>query len=229
MPRVLEIVPLFDGVGASCPVTVTANGVMVGVFDLMDASKRAMLLRGNQVKRDANGKITIAITRPEGCAGTLSFDALSLAGSWQIGAIDSSADDMTTQAEGVSSVVIAGDPDYKHAQRGLTTTYNTLTIPFNVPKSSAGQCAYRYEAFICSVKSGNTHPMHLEFNGETVWSNANATKGKVRVDIPAEDIKCGLNELKWVYETTTASNWMAFDYHRMKMLAPPKGTTLTLR
>ena len=229
LPRVLEIVPLFDGVGAVCPVTVTANGVMAGEFDLMDEGQRAILLRGNQVKRDANGKITIAITRPEGCAGTLSFDALSMGGSWQIGAIDGSSEDMTMQAEGVPSVAIAGDPNYKHAQRGLTTTYNTLTIPFDVPRSSEGQCAYRYEAFIVSVKSGATHPVHIELNGETIWSSANATKGKVRVDIPAESIKAGLNELKWVYDTTTASNWLSFDYHRMKMLPPPLGTVLILR
>ena len=229
LPRVLEIVPLFDGVGASCPVTVTANGAEVGTFDLMDASKRAIPLRRDPVRRDANGNLTIAITRPEGCAGTLSFDALSLAGSWQIGKIDGTSGDMTQQAQGVPSVVIAGDPDYKHAQRGLTTTYNTLKILFDVPKSSAGQCAYRYEAVIHSVKSGNTHPVHIEFNGETVWSSANVTKGNVRVEIPGENIKPGLNELKWVYETTTADNWMSFDYHRLKMLTPPIGTLMLIR
>ena len=228
MPRVLEIVPLFDGVGASCPVTVTANGAMIGEFDLMDESKRAIPLRAGQVRRDANGKLTIAITRPEGCEGTLSFDALSLAGSWQIGTIDGTSGDMTQQGQGVSSVVIAGDPNYKHAQRAVTTTYNTLTIPFDVPKSSAGQCAYRYETSIDSVKSGNTHPIHLELNGETVWSSANAATGKVRVEIPAEDIKAGLNELKWVYDTTTASNWLTFDYHRMKMVVPT-GTVFIIR
>lgn len=228
LSRVLEIVPLFNGVGASCPVAVAINGVDVGEFDLMDEGKRAISIPGNLVKRDANGKITIAITRPEGCAGTLSFDALSLAGSWQIGTIDSTSDEMTQQAQGVSSVVMAGDPDYKHAQRGLTTTYNTLTIPFNVPKSSAGQCAYRYEAFINSVKSDNTHPVHIEFNGKTVWSSENVVKGKVRVDIPAENVKSGLNELKWLYETTASGNWIAFDYHRMTMLVP-SGVTLIIR
>ena len=78
------------------------------------------------------------------------------------------------------------------------------------------------------LKSGNTHPMHLEFNGETVWSSANATKGKVRVDIPAESIKSGLNELKWVYDTTMANNWISFDYHMLKM-AVPTGMIVILR
>ena len=229
LPRVLEIVPLFDGVGATCPVTVAVNGVTVDTVDLMDASKRAIPIRRDQVKRDANGKITIAITRPEGCAGTLSFDALSFAGSWQIGTNNGASSDMTQQAQGVSSVVIAGDPDYKHAQRAVTTTYNTLTIPFDVPKSSAGQCAYRYETFMNDLKSGNTHPMHLEFNGETVWSSANATKGMVRVDIPAESIKSGLNELKWVYDTTTANNWISFDYHMLKMRPPSLGLSVIIK
>ena len=55
LPRVLEIVPLFDGVGASCPVTVTANGKEVGTFDLMNERKRAIPLRASLVTRDANG------------------------------------------------------------------------------------------------------------------------------------------------------------------------------
>ena len=220
LPRVLEIVPLFDGVGASCPVTVTANGIDVGTFDLVDEAQRAVVLRGGHARNGASGKLTIAIVRPEGCEGTLSFDSLSLAGSWQIGADNDTSTDMTQQAQGVTSVFIAGDPIYKHAQRGLTTTYNTLVIPFDVPKSSVGQCAYRYEADFHDIKSGNTHPLHLEFNGATVWSSENATSGKVVVELAAESIRSGLNELKWVYDTTTANNWMTFDYHMMKMLVP---------
>jgi hypothetical protein len=228
LPRVLEIVPLFDGVGASCPVTVAVNGAMVGEFDLMDESKRAIVLRGSQVQRDANGKITIAITRPENCTGTLSFDALSLGGSWQIGNKDNSDSEMTQQGQGVPSVFIAGDTVYKHAQRALTTTYNTLTIPFDVPKASAGQCAYRYETSFWNLKAGNTHPVHLEFNGETVWSSADA-RGDVRIVIPAESIRPGLNELKWCYDTPTANNWACFDYHKLKMVPTPLGTTISIR
>ena len=229
LPRVLEIVPLFDGVGASCPVTVAANGVDVGTFDLVDEAQRAIVLRRGHLLNGTNGRLTIAITRPEGCAGTLSFDALSMAGSWQIGADNDTSTDMTQQAQGITSVFIAGDPIYKHAQRGLTTTYNTLVIPFDVPKSSVGQCAYRYEADLHDFKSGNTHPLHLEFNGATVWSSENATSGKVVVELAAESIRPGLNELKWVYDTTTANNWMTFDYHRMKMVPPPIGITIMVR
>ena len=229
LPRVLEVVPLFDGVGETCPVKITANGIDVGTFDLMDKAKCAIVLRGGHSRNGANGRLTIAIARPEGCVGTLSFDALSLAGSWQIGADNNTSTDMTQQAQGISSVFIAGDPIAKHAQRGLTTTYNTLTIPFDVPKASAGQCAYRYEADLHDFKSGNTHPLHLEFNGETVWASEDATKGKVTVDLAAESVRPGLNELKWVYGTAMANNWMTFDYHRMKMVPPPLSTTLIFR
>ena len=220
LPRVLEIVPLFDGVGASCPVTVTANGIDVGTFDLVDEAQRAIVLRRGHLLNGTNGRLTIAITRPEGCAGTLSFDALSMAGSWQIGEDNNTSTDMTQEALGVTSVFIAGDPVGKHAQSRLTSTYSTLTIPFDVPAASAGQFAYRYEADLHDFKAGNTHPLHLEFNGATVWSSEDATKGKVAVVLAAESVRPGLNELKWVYDTTTANNWMTFDYHMMKMLAP---------
>ena len=201
----------------------------MGTFDLVDEAQRVVVLRGGHARNGASGKLTIAIVRPEGCEGTLSFDSLSLAGSWQIGADNDTSTDMTQQAQGVTSVFIAGDPIYKHAQRGLTTTYNTLVIPFDVPKSSVGQCAYRYEADFHDIKSGNTHPLHLEFNGATVWSSENATSGKVVVELAAESIRSGLNELKWVYDTTTANNWMTFDFHRMKIVPPPLGMAIMLR
>lgn len=227
LPRVLEIVPLFDGVGASCPVTVTANGVVVGEFDLMDASKRAIVLRGSQTRRGANGKIMIAITRPEGCVGTLSFDALSMGGSWQVATENGTSTDMTNLGLGVGSVYIAGDPVVTHAPSCMTTGSKELTIPFDVPKSSAGQCAYRYDTAITLVQS-STPGIWFELNGNTIWSSASAAKGRIRVEIPAESILPGLNELKWRYDTAKSAN-IYFDYHKLKMIPPPIGTMLIIR
>ena len=227
LPRVLEIVPLFNGVGASCPVTVTANGAEVGTFDLMDASKRAIPIRAVQARRDANGNLTIAITRPAGCVGTLSFDALSMGGSWQVATENGTSKDMTSFGQGVGSVYIAGDPVAKHAPSCMTTSSKKLTIPFDVPKSSAGQCAYRYDTAITWIDTG-TPGIWLELNGQTIWSSATVTTGKIHVEIPAESILPGLNELKWCYDTTKSTN-IFFDYHKMKMLVPPIGTIMLVR
>ena len=193
----------------------------------MSERERAIPIRRDSVTRDANGKITIAITRPEACTGTLSFDALSMGGSWQVATENGTSTDMTSSGQGVGSVYIAGDPVVTHAPSCMTTGSKELTIPFNVPKSSAGQCAYRYDTAITLVQT-STPGIWLELNGETIWSSASAAIGKIRVEILAESILPGLNELKWRYDTDKSAN-IFFDYHKLKMIPPPVGSVLMVK
>ena len=230
LPRMLEILPLFDGVGATCPVTVTAGGATVGTFDLMKADERTILIRRDYIKRNANGNLVITVTRPEGCAGTLSFDALSLSGSWQVGADNGTSTDMGAEGNTTPKVYVMGDSDYKHAELGITTTSPHLSLLFDVSTSSAGKTAYRYQTKVTYLGGKNTYPMHIELNGDTIWSANNLTTGQIiKFDIPAEDIKPGLNELKLHLDANTSGNTVCFDYHKMKMVPPPLGTVVTVK
>ena len=232
LPRVLEIVPIFDGVGASCPVTVAANGATVGTFDLMDASKRAIVLRAGQVQRNASGKLVLTVSRPEGCAGTLSFDAISLGGSWQVGIDNNTSTDMGDDAKGTSIAYLMGDPTYLNAQRALTTSYRTLSLFFDVPKSSAGLHDYRYQVEIAGLWEGgiHTYPIHVELNGNTLWSSSALTLNQVvTLNLSAADVKSGLNEIKWSLDAEEAGSWVSFDYHKLKMLPPRLGTIVVVK
>ncbi|MBR2837918.1 MAG: hypothetical protein IKE55_03985 [Kiritimatiellae bacterium] len=232
LPRMLEIAPLFDGVGASCPVTVTVNGAVVGTFDLMKEDDRSIPLRRDKVTRNANGSLTIAVVRPEGCAGTLSFDAISLRGSWQVGGDNNTASDIGPEARDTSGVYVMGDPDYKHAQGALTATYSTLSLLFDVPKTCAGTAPYRYQTEIAGLREGGGHPApaHLDLNGTTIWScEALALNQVLRIDLAAEALKPGLNELKWHWDAKESANWMSFDYHRLRMVPPQVATLIVVR
>ena len=227
--KLLAIKPLFDGVSATCPVTVTANGVAVGTFDLISESSRTILLRGRAASCDANGWLVIAITRPEGCAGTLLFDALSLTGSWQFGIDDGSQSEMTEEGKGVPQVAVMGDPECRHVQRALTKVCPSLSLLFNVPENIDERCTWLYITRFVNPRAGYLHPLHLELNGETVWTNVNVAAGtKIEIPVNAGCLVSGLNELKWCYDTPSA-NWINMDFHKLKLVPPPCGTMFTVR
>ena len=229
LPRVLEIVPLFDNVGEACPVMVAANGATVGTFDLMDVDKRAIPLRAGKVLRDANGKLTITITRPECCSGTLSFDAISLGGSWQVGIDNGTSADMGDEAKGTACVYVMGDVVYTNAQRALVANYKTLSLLFDVPKTSAGKFDYHYQCELSNIKRTAT-PAHIELNGTTIWSSDTLAVGQIiKIEIPAGNLKPGLNELKWSMDASETDSFISFDYHKMKMIPPKIGTMLSIR
>ena len=205
LPRILEIAPIFDGTGATCPVTVAANGSTVGTFDLANADKRAVLLRGEHARCNANGKLVLTVTRPEGCEGTLSFDAVSLCGSWQAGAADG------------APLVLSGPGD-------------SLSLCFDAPKTSDGVVGYRYRTQIASVSGSAARTLRLTLNGDTVWSASDVSANQtVDVEIAAEDMQPGVNELAWHLDATDAGSGVAFDFHRLKMVPPPLGMAVIIR
>ena len=124
-----------------------------------------------------------------------------------------------------------GDPEYTHAQMAITAVQRDLALLFDVPKSSAGRTAYRYRTAVSALSNSgtDTYPAHIELNGETVWSTeALTTSHPIMLDIAAKDLKSGLNELKWRFDSNTSGSWAAFDYHQLKMVPPPGGTLILI-
>ena len=229
LSKLLTIKPLFDGVGATCPVAVTANGVNVGTFDLVDETERTILLRGGAASCNADGRLVISIVRPAGCAGTLSFDALSLAGSWQIGNKDDSKAEMKEEGKGVPQVAVMGDPIYKHVQRSLTKVCPSLSFFFDVPESVNERCTWLYSTKFIDPRAGYEQPMHIEVNGSMVWTNGNVVGGtEVDLQIDPSLLMPGLNELKLCYDTPNP-NWISIDWHRLRLVPPSAGLALSVR
>ena len=173
--------------------------------------------------------MTIAITRPEGCAGTLSFDALALVGSWQVGLENNSSGELTQEGHGVVPIHVVNDAA-KRTQRSMTTTYNSNAVVFDMPAEVCGLYPYVYRTRLTDRKSGNKHPLHLELNGVTVWSSADLAIGEeVKVEFDATAFKPGLNELTWRYDTMASNNWLVFDYHQLALDLQPSGIMLIVR
>ena len=229
LSKLLTIKPLFDDVGATCPVAVMANGVNVGTFDLVNETARTILLRGGAASCNADGRLVISIVRPAGCAGTLSFDALSLAGSWQIGNKDGSKAEMKEEGKGVPQVAIMGDPIYKHVQRSLTKVCPSLSFFLDVPENVNERCTWLYSTKFIDPQAGYEHPMHIEVNGSMVWTNGNVIGGtEVDLQIDPSLLMPSLNELKLCYDTPNP-NWISIDWHRLRLIPPLAGLTLSIR
>ena len=86
--RVLRVVPILEGTGASVPVEATVNGVKVGTFDFARPSGCEIGLRKNVMTRDADGNVTVTLKRVGDLTGTLKIDAFKISGAWAVGAAD---------------------------------------------------------------------------------------------------------------------------------------------
>ena len=143
--------------------------------------------------------------------------------------IDGSPSLGSKEGQNTTPVSFLGDAEAAHYQRSLTTTYNSATLLFNAPKDGTIY-PYRYKTKIENAKSGATHPVHLDFNGKTVWTGGGVDKGdEITIELSGEYALPGLNELTWHYDTDSAGNWLTFGFHSLKIMAQPSGLMLIVR
>lgn len=143
--------------------------------------------------------------------------------------LDGTPSQGSTEGRNVTSTSFLGDTEAAHFQRSLTTTYNAVTLLFDAPKGTKTY-PYRYKTKIENVRSNETHPIHLDFNGKTVWSTSDGVaKGdEITVELAEEDALPGLNTLTWHYDTESSGNWLTFNYHSLKIMAQ-SGLIIILR
>lgn len=164
-----------------------------------------------------------------GLDGVQSFVALETVAGRTFETCNLNVDGFNEGRNGTSVSFLGGGTENLPRWRSMTTTYNSNTLLWDAPKTAASMPVV-YWTKIANLKSGNTHPVHLEVNGSTVWSSEGVKTGdEIKVEIPAELTCPGLNELKWVYDTKTASNWMIFGYHRLRIVTPPKPFVMVIR
>ena len=158
-----------------------------------------------------------------GLGGVQSFTDLETAAGRTFTTCNLNEDKFTQARNGTATSFLGASTENSLRWRAMTTTYNYNTLIWNAPKDDTKTYPVVYSTKINNVKSGNTHPIHLEVNGTKVWptdaDSKNVAKDEeIKVEIGEELTLPGLNELKWVYDTTTASNWIIFDHHTLKLV-----------
>ena len=158
-----------------------------------------------------------------GLGGVQSFTDLETAAGRTFTTCNLNEDKFTQARNGTATSFLGASTENSLRWRAMTTTYNYNTLIWNAPKDDTKTYPVVYSTKINNVKSGNTHPIHLEVNGTKVWptdaDSKNVAKDEeIKVEISEELTYPGINELKWVYDTTTASNWIIFDHHKLKLV-----------
>lgn len=158
-----------------------------------------------------------------GLGGVQSFTDLETSTGRTFTTCNLDEDKFTQARNGTATSFLGAGMEDSLRWRAMTTTYNYNTLIWNAPKDDTKTYPVVYSTKISNLKSGSSQPIHLELNGTKVWptdaDSKNVAKGEeIKVEIGEELTLPGLNELKWVYDTTTASNWIIFDHHTLKLV-----------
>ena len=246
--RVLRVVPILEGTGASVPVAVSVNGVKAGTFDLAQEPKREIGIRGSLMTRDADGNVTVTLTRVGDLAGTLKIDAFKISGAWAFGVADGTyAYDwwhrnydklVGNQSQWlVNEFATLGGPwnipfasgwmnGMKNEGTGSTLYYPMQNISFDVPPSVAARSA-RYELCVHGASYNHT-TVDLYLNGVRKVRNAMpAKKGEmIGMDIAPGELAAGLNTITVSNSTYNLGAGfsqyasLSVDYHRFRVTEP---------
>ena len=93
LPRTLKLRMERKDVVASAPIAVFVNGAFVETVDFGSVKSALVFLQPRFMKRDQDGYVTITLSRPSGCLGSLLFDTVELSGSWAAGISNRSSSD----------------------------------------------------------------------------------------------------------------------------------------
>ena len=255
--RVLRVVPILEGTGASVPVEATVNGVRVGTFDFARPSECEIGLRKNVMTRDADGNVTVTLKRVGDLTGTLKIDAFKVSGAWAVGAADGTYiydwsyrayDKLVGSHETYwpNEYPTLGGPwniaflpnsmnGMKNEGKGTTHYYPAEKISFDIPPSVV-QLPSRYELCVQGASYNHT-TVDLYLNGVRKVQNAMPTKkgDMIGMDIAPGELNPGLNTIVISNSTYNLGAGLpqyatlTVDYHRFRVTPPPPGMVIILR
>jgi len=236
-PMIFTVSPILQGTAATCPVRLAVNGNYAGTFDLALPSKRNMAIPENLWRRDANGEVTVELTRTE-TTGTLLVDALALSGSWQIASEDGASNGMKDQRIN-TDYYFAGDPVASHATSSDSVGNQRTNYTFGVwmPAGSAARNGWRFTTKITAygVKSGNVEDMALALYVNDTVHTVIGGLGKndyFDVEIPPGTLADGMNWLRFMHTEPvygTGYAYYIYDFWRMTLIPPVDGSYILIR
>ena len=229
-PMILHVDPLFTGTGASVPMSVAVNGAVIGSFDL--AKKRNFIIEKRFWQRDANGNVTVTLTRTE-TTGSVAIDALSLSGSWQLQ--NETGNKMLNETYAPNHY-FAGDPIASHMGDSFSRGKGHVSYTFGVwvPSNLDVECKWRFFAKTTAAY-GDVPPENRRFtlsvNG-TLQATVEgiAVGGTYSIDIPEGILRPGMNMVEF-RQTVPASgtDWSYYGPWGMKLVPPPSAFIMVVR
>ena len=214
---------------------ITAEGGYKTVF-LSDAVMSSL------VKDLTTGKypLTVTFTRTDNLDGDLSFDWLSLGGSWQLGRADGGNDEFGSNGKKENYRYNLATRDVAKMTKsfggtGYSFSSDTACLNFSLTADEAG--SYAHELYFKGCK--NYGPCDIYLNGtdegclikECRGEGGNEFYGGFAIPLPAGKLSEGLNTIYFVGN----GMWLTFDYLKMTVInngsknRDPRGTCLTIK
>lgn len=238
LSKVLSIIPLLEGVGTSCPLTVTVNGQAVaaldgGPVDLAVAAAHDVFIPGSLWQGDSEGNVTVVLTRTAPVVGALAFDALTLSGSWQLGKVGDGAGEFARENM-CPEMFFIGDVDTSNHLRKATypiggvTSFSNLVLRSWVPAQVAAGCKARFAMRISNAATADPFLFRVLIGGSVVWSGTVVKGDTINFGVPRGAIKAGYNDIAVQNWASADKFWSQYDYFRLDF-SPDRGMVLIFR
>lgn len=255
LPRYLTVLPVHNGTGERVPVSLSVNGFDIGTMDLAGTSPVDFPIRANRMIRDAQGKISLELTRVGDLTGILGIDAIEFSGSWAFGKADGKYNDWCflsvapTSASTEVPRLLPSPVGALHGRKFLwdrTRSVNKSgtgydhpaeTILFSLPTSAASRPT-TYEVKLQNPSISSLCVLDFYLNGELFRSETGLSSANwIKLEIPSNTLSDGLNTLTISNASPSSAvgsgntyNNLFFDCHRFTIQNPPslKGSIILL-
>ena len=246
LPYILSIDSILSGDTAeSTPVDILANNKKVKEIDLAAKTHHEIRIPRYFVRNTTDGRLSITIRRATE-NGTIKFDALSLAGSFQIGKIDDNNKEFTPSNE-MRLLGVAGDKNNKHFVDALWYTRTSETDGTNKSQyRNAYVVAYISEEtarapalFQTSINCGSaskTHTIGFFVNGErkATWIGSGVDQyEQFSYAFEPNELPTGFVTFTFTDESNlpniSGNQWAYIDYLRFDARGFPEQTIILIR
>ena len=224
LPQIVRLVPR---TGTSGGVSVAVNGTLCGTENIRGGVESYVYVPAGLLR---TGENICTITRTDVGSGTVGFNSVQMAGSWRIGYIDNSWNEMQNGGNTSEDFYIETSRRWYWFRRAISKT-----TPLNVHLGDVlvrwGNNRYIY-TWKCRKNDAKTSTMVVKLNGSTIvgpMTFENTDWRTYSVELCETNLVRGAdNVLRWESDQSDET-WYAFDYHELAVRKPRKGFVITFR
>lgn len=216
LPQMVRLVPR-AGTGGS--VSVKVNGVVCGTKSLTGGRESFVYVPASVLR---TGENVCTVTRLDGGAGSLGFNAVQMAGSWRIGWDDGKCGEMGSASTTGPDFYIEGERRWEWFRRAVTPAY-PLHVHLGDVLGRWGNNRYVYTWKMENVKAADGNKMVMKLNGTTLYNSVPLQNGQVfTLELDERNLLRGAdNVLTW--ENDGGTSYYAFDYQELVVQKAPSG------